>query len=116
MEASKDYLQPVRYVLTTVYDIAELLQGSAAFCDAPKGVIVARVQKKKKKWDVVFAVKDIGHNRSRVTVRIVDGVAGEEEAFGDGKLFGERKELRSIFALLDSMLLIEAEIEFTENG
>ena len=55
------------------------------------------------KWDVRFIVEDIGKNRSSVTVEII------------GERRDKKKEIRSMFALLDSMLLVGAEIEFEGN-
>jgi hypothetical protein len=104
MNGSKNYLQPKRFVLTTVYDIAELLQGRTTFCDTPNVIIRAQIKMYGKKWDVLFAVKDIGNNRSRVTIGI------------DGKMFDKKKEIRSMFTLLDSMLLLDPDIEFEESG
>jgi hypothetical protein len=54
------------------------------------------------KWEVRFTVEDVGRNRTSVTIEIV------------GERMDIKKEIRSLFALLDSMLLVEEEIYFAE--
>ena len=89
-------------VLDTVHDVVEILKGKPTVCDTPRGKVDTRLTMYGFKWDVHFTIEDIGKNRSSVTI----GISGERQ--------DKRKEILSMFALLDSMLLIGAEIEFSE--
>ena len=89
-------------VLGTVHDIVELTRGRQTVGDTSNGKINTNISMYGAKWEVRFTVEDIGKNRSNVTIEI------------DGEKQDKRKEIRSMFALLDSMLAIEAEIEYEE--
>ena len=102
MVGKKAYLQPRETVLQTVCDVVELLRGKPTLGDTANGMIRTRLTMYGLKWEVRFTVADLGRNRSGVTVE----VTGERK--------DKRKEIRSMFSLLDSMLLAEAEIEFDE--
>jgi hypothetical protein len=103
VEGKKIYLQPKGTVLNTICDIVELTRGRSFGSDSANGITSAHMKMYGYKWDVHFLVEDIGKNRSCVTV----GIEGERR--------DKRKEIRSVFALLDSMLLIDAEIEFADK-
>ena len=103
MEGKKIYLQPRGLVLDTIHDIVEFLRGKPTVSDTPRGKISTGLTMYGYKWDVRFTVEDIGKNRSSVTIEV------------DGERQDKKKEIRSMFALLDSMLLVGAEIEFAEN-
>ena len=104
MVGKKVYLQPKGTVLQAACDIVELLRGKPTIGDTANGIISTRVSMYGNKWEIRFTVTDIGRNRSSVTIEIV------------GKRSEKRKEIRSMFALLDSMLIAEAEIEFEDNS
>ena len=103
MEGSKIYLQPCATVLSAVSDLAELQKGQFTFSDTHRGQIHFAIEMYAFRWELRFAVIDIGKNRSKVTIE-----AG-------GELRARRNLIRREFALLDSILLIGAEIEITEN-
>ena len=103
MLGKKIYLQPMATVLGTIQDIIEMMKGKSTVGDTANGRISTHLTMYGYKWEVRFTVKDIGRNRSSVAVDIV------------GERLDKRKEIRSVFAFLDSMLLAEAEIEFEEN-
>jgi len=98
----KIYLQPRGLVLATVYDIIEFLKGKSTVSDTPQGMVSTRLTMYGFKWEVRFTVEDIGKNRSSVSIDI------------KGERRDKRKEILSMFALLDSMLLVGAEIEFAD--
>ena len=100
MEGKKYYLQPSGTVLGTIHDIVDFLRGKPYNSDTANGVTNAHMTMYGFKWDVHFLVEDIGMNRSRVTIGL------------EGERLDKRKEIRSMFALLDSMLLVGAELEF----
>ena len=104
MEGKKSYLQPRGVVLDTVHDIVEFLRGKPTVSDTPNGKVSTGLTMYGYKWDVRFTVVDIGNNRSSVTIEV------------DGERRDKKKEIRSMFALLDSMLLVGAEIEFAESA
>ena len=103
MEGRKYYLQPSGTVLNTIHDIVEFLKGRPFNSDTVHGIINAHLTMYGFKWDIHFLVEDIGRNRSRVTI----GIEGERT--------DKKREIRSMFALLDSMLLIGAEIEYADE-
>jgi hypothetical protein len=103
MEGKKYYLQPYATVLSTIHDIVEFLKAKPFNSDTAHGIINAHLTMYGFKWDVHFLVEDAGKNRSRVTI----GIEGERT--------DKKREIRSMFALLDSMLLIGAELEFADK-
>jgi hypothetical protein len=98
MEGKKIYWQPEVRLLQAVNDIIELQNGKLTFSDTPHGKIHFLVRMYGFKWELRFAVEDIGNIRSRVTIEI------------DGERRGREDLLRREFALLDSMLGGEVEI------
>ena len=84
-------------------DIVELLRGKATVGDTANGNISTRLSMYGMKWDVRFTVTDLGRNRSRVAIEIT------------GERKDKKKEILSMFALLDSMLVAAAEIEFEDD-
>jgi len=103
MVGKKKYPQPLATVLGTVHDIVELLRGRPTIGDSANGKITTHLSLYGYKWEVRFTVEDIGKNRSSVTIEIV------------GQRSDKKKELLSMFALLDSMLLVGVDIECDEN-
>ena len=102
MEGKKAYLQSRDTVLGAVHDIVELTKGKNTVGDTANGKLSTHLTMYGYKWEVRFTVLDVGRNRSCATVEIV------------GERSDKRKEIQSMFALLDSMLLVGAEIMFTE--
>ena len=103
MLGKKTYLQPIGTVLNTIHDIIELLKSGSTVSDTPNGKVSTRLTMYGYKWDVLFTVTDIGKNRCDVVIEI------------EGERQDKRREIRSIFSLLDSMLLTGAEIEYEEK-
>ena len=104
MTGSRIYLQPKTSVVNTILDIAELQKGRTTFTDTPNGKVCFAVSMYGYSFEYSFTVTDIGGNRSHVHI----------EAGGDTK--NKRRHITREFALLDSMLVSEAEIEFTEKA
>ena len=103
MQGKKAYLQPRGTVLNTIHDIVELLRGKPTVSDTPNGKVNTRLMMYGYKWDVLFTVTDIGKNRCNVVIEI------------EGERQDKKREIRSVFSLLDSMLLTGAEIEYEEK-
>ena len=103
MQGKKAYLQPKGTVLNTIHDIVELLRGKPTVTDTPNGKVNTRLTMYGYKWDILFTVTDIGKNRCNVTIEI------------EGERKDKKREIRSVFSLLDSMLLVGAEIEYEEK-
>ena len=103
MQGKKAYLQPRGTVLNTIHDIVELLRGKPTVSDTSNGKVCTRLTMYGYKWDILFTVTDIGKNCCSVAIEI------------EGERRDKRREIRSVFSLLDSMLLIGAEIEFEER-
>jgi len=99
MEGKKIYLQPVSMLLAAINDIVELQNGKLTFSDTPHGKIHFRVRLYAAKWEYRFSVKDIGDNRCIVEIELDDDTYKKE-----GKILRE-------FALLDSMLVANAQVE-----
>jgi len=103
LDGKKVYLQPMETVLNTVHDIVELLKGKPTVTDSHNGSVKTRLTMYGYKWDVHFTVADVGKNRSSVMIEV------------EGDRRDKKREISSMFALLDSMLIAEAEIELDEN-
>ena len=103
MVGKKVYLQPRSTVLESVNDIVELLRGKSTVGDTANGKIGTRLSMYGLQWEVRFTVADLGRNRSRVAIEIT------------GERNDKKKEILSMFALLDSMLVAAAEIEFEDD-
>jgi hypothetical protein len=100
MTGSGVYLQSWDYVINSIYDVQEMQKGNETFCDSGKGVINFIVSMYHQKWECRFAVEEIGKNRCRVTI----GIGGDVPNHDD--------KIRREFALLDTMLVANTEIEF----
>ena len=101
MEGKKIYLQPFGTALQVINDMAELQKGKLIFSDSPNGIIHFAITMYGNKWELKFEVTDIGKNRCNVKIEI------EEETKNSESLI-ERQ-----FALLDSMLIIDAKMELS---
>ena len=104
VQGKKAYLQPRETVLNTIHDIVELLRGNPTVSDTPNGKVNTRLTMYGYRWDVLFMVTDLGKNRCNVAIEI------------DGGRQDIKREIRSVFSLLDSMLLLGAEIEYEEKA
>ena len=103
MTGRKVYLQPKGTLIQAVCDLAELQRGKYTFSDSPNGSIHFLVKMYHNKWEFKFTVKDIGQNRSGVELEV------------DGRAKGAEGIISREFALLDSMLAIDAQIELEEK-
>lgn len=103
MTGNKIYLQPRRSVVNTILDIAELQKGKTTFTDTAHGKVCFLVRMYAFTYEYRFTVTDIGNNRSKVKLEVRGN---------------SRYQMRHIireFALLDSMMIGEAKIEFAEG-
>lgn len=104
MIGRKIYLQPMGMILDTINDIVELQKGKLTFSDTPHGKIYFMIKMYGFKWELQFSVADIGGNSSRVTLAI----GGEKR--------NREKLIRKEFALMDAILSVGTEIEFTDSA
>lgn len=100
MEGSKAYPQPAATVLDAINDIVELQNGRLTFSDTPHGMINFVIRMYSNEWELRFEVTETGENRCGVKI-------GIEEETGGGK-----DQIIREFALLDSMILSKAEVDF----
>ena len=103
MEGKKVYYQPYGRVLDAINDIVELQKGKLTFSDTPHGKIHFLIKMYAFKWELQFAVTDLGNNRSNVILVVGGEKRGKEDVM-----------LRE-FALLDSMLMSGSQIEITKK-
>jgi len=99
---SKVYLQPLNYVLAAIHDIKELQNGKGTFADIPNGRIDYAVRMYNQSWEYKFTVTDIGKNRCKVKI----GTSGNER--------DKEENVLRMFALLDSMLVVNTKIELSK--
>jgi len=100
--STKVYLQPEGMVFGTILDLAEMQGAKVALSDARQGKIHFTVELYGSRYWYCFSVSDIGSKRCRVRL-VIEGT----EVVQDKEIM-----LRRQFALLDSMLAINADMEF----
>jgi len=100
---SKVYMQPLNFVFATVHDIKELQKGKGTFNDVPNGKMNFVVNMYLREWEYQFTLKDIGKNRCEVNIEIGGDIPDKE------------KQTLRMFALLDSMLVVNTKIELSEQ-
>jgi len=92
MEGSKTYSNTKGEILNTIYDIIELQNGKMQISDSIRGRVFYQLTMYGYEWQLLYKIKELGNARCEVSLSVT----------------GERKdkvrELRSEFALLDSML------------
>ena len=93
------YSKSRNYILGTINDIKEMQNGKGTPSDGPNGKINFLVRLYYQKWEYQFTVTELDDSRCRVEIGIVGEVKKKED-----------KILRQ-FALLDSMLAANSEIE-----
>ena len=103
MEGTKIYLQPKVTLLIAVSDMIELQKGKVTHSDTPNGQITFSVRLYHQKCELQFNVEDIANNRCRVRLEI-KGRTQNAESF-----------IQREFALLDTMMVTQAQIELTEK-
>ena len=94
MEDNRIYRQPKGTVIDAINDIVELQKGKLTFSDTSKGKIHFKVKMYANKWDLRFAVTDIGTNQCSVHINV--GLETPEH----------EKMIKREFALLDSILIV----------
>ena len=103
MMGARHYLQPLGTVLNAVHDIQELQRGKSTFSDTSHGKTSFTVSMYGNKVEYRFTVTDTGKNRCRVEIE------------ADGDTLKKKKHILREFALLDAILVSDAEIEFDEQ-
>jgi len=103
MEGKRIYLQPTGTLISAINDLVEIQKGKITFSDKQGGVIHFSIKMYAFKWELQFAVRDIGQNRSQVSLLI------------GGEQHNQEKVISQEFALLDSILIGLAQIEITEQ-
>ena len=98
----KIYLQPMSWILNAIHDIEELQNGKTTFSDTSHGKTSFTVTMYGMKVEYRFTVTDTGKNRCRVQI----------EAEGDTN--NKKRHIVREFALLDSMLINDTEIEIDD--
>jgi len=94
LDGTKNYLQPADMVISAILDIVEMQNGKTTYSDTPHGIIHYYVRMYGAKWEMKFAVTDIGENRSSVRLEIGDEVKNKENI------------IKRQFAFLDSILVV----------
>jgi len=100
---AKFYLQPMGTVLNAVHDMQELQRGKSTFSDTIHGKTAFAVSMYGNKVEYRFVVTDTGKNRCRVQIE------------ADGDTSQKKRHITREFALLDAILVSDAEIEFEEG-
>ena len=103
MEANKVYLQPMGTILDAINDIIELQNGKLTFSDTPHGRVHFLVRMYANKWEFRFTVTGTSKDKTNVVIGI------EQETKGSENL------IKREFALLDSLLAVEAPIVNMKN-
>ena len=101
---SKVYLQPQNYVIAAIHDIKELQNGKGTFTDIPNGKVNYAVRMYYRQWEYQFTVTDVGLNRCKVEI----GIGGDAQDKEDMIL--------RMFAILDSMLIVNTKIELSKQN
>ena len=100
---TKYYLQPMGTMLSAIYDIQELQRGKTTLSDSGNGKYGFTVSMYGNKVKYLFTVTDTGQNRCRVQIE------------ADGDTLKKKRHVLREFALLDMILISDAEIEFDEQ-
>jgi len=100
---AKYYLQPMGTMLSAIYDIQELQRGKTTLSDSGIGKYGFTVSMYGMKVEYRFTVTDTGKNRCRVQIE------------ADGDTQKKKKHILREFALLEAILISDAEIEFDEE-
>jgi len=100
---TKYYLQPTGTMLNAIYDIQELQRGKTTISDKGNGKYGFIVSMYGMKVEYRFTVTDTGKNRCRVQIE------------ADGDTEKKKRHVLREFALLDMILISDAEIEFDEG-
>jgi hypothetical protein len=103
LTGSRIYLQPKLSIVNTILDIVELQNGRTTFTDTRNGRVHFTVSMYGYEWEYRFDIRDIGRNRSRVTIDV------------EGDTKNKTRQIVREFALLDSMLVSEAQIEYMDQ-
>ena len=103
MMGTKYYLQPMGTMLSAIYDIQELQRGKTTFSDSGNGKYGFTVTMYGRKVEYRFTVMDTGQNRCRVLLEV------------EGDTLKKKRHVLREFALLDMILISDAEIEFDEQ-
>ena len=103
MTGGRYYLQPKATVLNAIHDIQELQKGKSTFSDTSNGITGFAVTMYGNKVEYRFTVTDTGKNRCRVLIE------------ADGDTSKKKRHITREFALLDSILISDTEIEFDEE-
>ena len=99
MIGSKIYLQPMTWILNAIHDIEELQNGKTTFSDTGRGQTGFTVMMYGNKVEYRFMVTDVGQNQCRVQIE------------ADGDTNNKKRHIVREFALLDSMLISDTDIE-----
>ena len=103
MTGTKYYLQPMGTMLSAIYDIQELQRGKTTFSDSVNGKYGFTVTMYGRKVEYRFTVTDTGQNRCRVQLEV------------EGDTQKKKRHILRELALLDMILISDAEIEFDEQ-
>ena len=103
MEGKKTYTYTKRLILEAVHDIVELQNGCVIISDAIHGKVLYRIAMYGYEWDILYTVREAKAGKCLVTIKI------------EGDRRDKAKEVRRQFALLDSMLIGDAQVEMDET-
>ena len=100
---TKYYLQPMGTMLSAIYDIQELQRGKTTYSDSANGKYGFTVTMYGRKVEYRFTVTDVRQNRCQVQIEV------------DGDALKKKRHILRELALLDMILISDAEIEFDEG-
>jgi hypothetical protein len=103
MIGSRVYMHPRNYILNTIHDVKEIQNGKGTYFDMQQGKVNFLVRLYHAKWEYQFTVTEIGVNRCSVEIGIGGDVQNKED------------KIRREFALFDSMLAANTEIELEDK-
>ena len=103
MIGNKVYFQPRNYVLAAIHDIKELQNGKGTFSDTASGKINFSIKYYNTKYELMFTVTEIGENRCQVEIGI------------NGEVKDKDKKILREYALLDSVLLDNTQVELVKK-
>jgi hypothetical protein len=104
LEGNKIYQHSRGQIIQVINDMAELQKARFCFCNTPKGKINFLVRMYHNKWEHRFTVKETGLNQSSVKIEINQENRGSED------------QIKREFALLDSMLNDDEQIELISEA
>ena len=103
VEGKKTYNKTRGEILNTIYDIIELQNGKMQISDSIRGRVFYQLSMYGYEWQLLYKITELGYKRCEVSLT----VTGERK--------DKEKELRTEFALLDSLLEGGSNVKINEE-